>query len=42
VRKAIISVERDFETRVLDVQRRSVDRQLQVLATAMAGKAALP
>jgi hypothetical protein len=42
VRKAVISVERDFETRVLDVQRRSIDRQLQMLATAMAGKAALP
>jgi hypothetical protein len=42
VRKAIISVERDFETRVLDAQQRSVDRQLQALATAMAGKVASP
>jgi hypothetical protein len=42
VRKAIISVERDFETRVLDAQQRSVDRQLEALETAMAGKAASP
>jgi len=42
VRKAIISMERDFETRVLDVQQRSIDRQMQMLATAMAGKVASP
>jgi hypothetical protein len=42
VRKALISVERDFETRVLAAQERAIDRQLQVLATTMAGKVAAP
>jgi hypothetical protein len=42
VRKAIISMERDFETRVLDIEARSVDRQMQSLATEMAGNAAPP
>jgi hypothetical protein len=42
VRKAIISVERDFETRVLDAQQRSVDRQLAAVATIMTGEAASP
>ena len=42
VRKAIISTERDFETRVLDAEARSIDRQMQALATAMAGKMAVP
>jgi hypothetical protein len=40
VRKAIISTERDFETRVTDAQQRAVDRQMQAVATAMAGKIA--
>ena len=42
VRKAIISVERDFETRVLDIQQRAADRQLQMVVTAMAGKGTPP
>jgi hypothetical protein len=42
VRKAIISVERDFETRVLDAQQRAADRQLQALANAMAGRLTVP
>lgn len=40
VRKAIVAMEGDFETRVLDVEKRSIDRQMQELATAMAGKIA--
>jgi len=42
VRKAIIAVERDFETRVLDAQQRAADRSLQALATAMAGNVTPP
>jgi hypothetical protein len=42
VRKAIITAERDFETRVLDAERRPIDRQIEALATAMAGKIAVP
>jgi hypothetical protein len=42
VRKAIISVERGFETRVLEVQQRATDRQLQLAATAIAGKVTAP
>ena len=42
VRKAIIAVESDFETRVLDAQQRSIDRQLEALMAAMAGKSAQP
>ncbi len=42
VRKAVISMEGDFETRVLDVEERSIDRQMQALVTAMAGKGAPP
>jgi hypothetical protein len=42
VRKAIISVEREFETRVLDAHQRSIDRQLEAVATAMAGGVAPP
>jgi hypothetical protein len=42
VRRAIISTERDFETRVLDAQQRSIDRQMQAVAAAMAGKIAAP
>jgi hypothetical protein len=42
VRKAIISMESDFVTRVLEVEERSIDRQMQALATAMAGEDAPP
>ena len=42
VRKAIISAEHDFETRVLDAQRRPIDRQMQALASEMAGKITVP
>jgi len=42
VRKAIISTERDFESGVIDAQRRAIDRQMQAVATAMAGKIAAP
>ena len=42
VRKAIISVERDFETRVLEIEQRATNRQLQLAATAMAGKLTPP
>ena len=42
VRKAIIATERDFEGRVLAAQERAIDRQMQAVATAMAGKIAAP
>lgn len=42
VRKAVVAMESDFETRVLDVEQRSIDRQMQAVATAMAGKIAAP
>ncbi len=42
VRKAIIATERDFEARVLAAQERAIDRQMQAVATAMAGKIAAP
>ncbi len=42
VRKAIISAEQDFESRVLDAQRRPIDRQMQALATEIAGKITVP
>jgi hypothetical protein len=42
VRKAIISAEHDFETRVLDAQQRPIDRQMQALASEMAGKITVP
>ena len=41
-RKAIISTERDFASRVIDAQERAIDRQMQAAATAMAGKIAAP
>jgi len=42
VRKAIIATERSFETRVLDAQEGPLKRQIEALATAMAGKIAAP
>jgi len=42
VRKALISTERDFESRVTAAQQRAVDRQMQAVATAMAGKITAP
>ena len=42
VRKAIIATERDFEARVLAAQERAINRQMQAVATAMAGKIAAP
>jgi hypothetical protein len=42
VRKAVISVEQDFATRVIDTQQRALDRQLQALASEMAGKITAP
>jgi hypothetical protein len=42
VRKAIITAERDFETQVLEAQKRPIERQMQALESAMAGKIAMP
>jgi hypothetical protein len=42
VRRAIISTERNFENRVIETQQRAIDHQMQVVATAMAGKIAAP
>jgi hypothetical protein len=42
VHKAISAAEGNFETRLLDLQQRSTDRQLQAMATALFGKIAGP
>ena len=42
VRKAIVAMESDFETRVLGVEQRSVDRTMTAAAAALAGKPAEP
>jgi hypothetical protein len=42
VGKAVIAAEGDFERRVIEVQERAIDRQMQALATEMEGKTAAP
>src|SRR4029077_6180175 len=42
VRKAISTAERDFETQVLEAQRRPIERQMQALESAMTGKLTAP